>query len=225
MPPTDPRPMPPTDPRVESAWWRFKELEARCVIAPLQRAASYESMEPLVKLTKACTRRGAYAAYGAVVLGACPRKRYAELAVAFVVSRRVNEALKQWASQARPYVEFPGTVAYFKKRKLSHSFPSQSVQTLCVAWCAFHNDEDSWSGSVRRFGSYYVALLICLVAVVRVYRGLHYPHDVLCSLAIARALVAAVARMLAKIASEKHLAALLVGCFSTEKLAGSAADD
>jgi len=194
-----------------SSWRRFKEWEAAVVIGPLQGAAAYASVEPLVKVTKACTRRGAYAMYGAVLLGSCPRSRYAELAAAFVLSRRANEALKAWVSQPRPYVEFPEAVTFFKKRKLSHSFPSQSVQTLCIALCAFRDNGDGLS----RAASYYVAALIFLVAVVRVYRGLHYPHDVLASLLIGRALVSAVALLLAKIACSNQVAALLVGCFST----------
>lgn len=54
----------------------------------------------------------------------------------FVLSRRLNEWLKKIVSQRRPYVEFPDDVVHFKKRKDSHSFPSQSVQTLSIAWCA-----------------------------------------------------------------------------------------
>ena len=197
-------------------WWTVKKMEAMWIIKPLQGMASYETVEPVVKMTKAATRKGAYVAYGAVLVGACPRARYAELALAFVVSRRVNETLKKWISQPRPYVEFP-SVNYFKKRKLSHSFPSQSVQTLCIAWCAFH---DMDGGSIRTFGSAYVAILIFFVAIVRIYRGLHYPHDVLCSLLIARALVTGIAFLLTKIACSNHIAALLIGCFSTasEKL-------
>ena len=203
-------------------WWRVKELEVWCVIGPLQRAARYESVEPLVRLTKACTRRGAYAAYATVLLGACARTRYAELALAFVLSRRLNEGLKKWANQPRPYVEFPGQVSYFKKRKMSFSFPSQSVQTLAIAYCAFHDYPVdvplTYYGSiVRSIGSCYVAALIFLVAIVRIYRGLHYPHDVIVSLLIARTLVTIVAFLLTKINNSNHLAALLVGCFSTEK--------
>lgn len=73
--------------RLSTWWWAMKQWEARWVIAPLQRAVKFERIEPVIKLTKVCTRRGAYMAYGAALLGSCPRSRYAELAVACVSFR------------------------------------------------------------------------------------------------------------------------------------------
>jgi len=201
-----------------AAWWELKQFEARWVIAPLQRAVEFEHAEPLIKLTKVCTRRGAYAAYAAAFLGACPRSRYAELVVAFVVSRRLNEWLKKTVAQPRPYVEFPEDVVFFKKRKTSHSFPSQSVQTLTIAWCAFVDPAPGQQALVLCLCSWYVAALIALVAVVRVYRGLHFPHDVLVSFVVARTLVVAVATLLHSIAGSKQVSALLVGCFAAQEL-------
>lgn len=202
-------------------WRRLKGAEARWLVAPLQRATDFDGIEPLIKLTKTCTRRSAYVAYVAALVGACPRSRYAELAVAFVCSRRLNEWLKKTVRQRRPYCEFPATVAYFKKKKASHSFPSQSVQTLCVAWCAFVDSPDP-DGPLGRFlvrlGTYYFAALMMLVAVVRIYRGLHYPHDVVAAVLIARSMVSAVAYILHSLAGSKSIAALLVGCFSATEL-------
>lgn len=65
-------------------WWQLKSWEAKWTIVPLQRAIDFEHIQPIIKLTKACTRRGAYAAYGTALLGACPRCRYAELVVSYV---------------------------------------------------------------------------------------------------------------------------------------------
>lgn len=202
-------------------WRRLKGVEARWLVAPMQRATDYDVMEPLIKLTKTCTRRSAYLAYGAALVGACPRSRYAELVVAFVCSRRLNEWLKKTVRQPRPYCEFPATVAYFKKKKASHSFPSQSVQTLCVAWCALvDSPEPDGAGALFlvRLGTYYFAALMMLVGAVRIYRGLHYPHDVVAAVLIARSVVTSVAYLLHSLAGSKSIAALLVGCFSATEL-------
>ncbi|KAJ1456320.1 hypothetical protein M885DRAFT_517806 [Pelagophyceae sp. CCMP2097] len=197
-------------------WWRrLKRVEAKVSIAVLQRFISYDAVEPVVKLTKLLTRRSAYATYAAALLGACSAQRCAELAIAYLLSRKLNGRLKRWASQPRPYVEYPADVLHYKKRKSSNSFPSQSIQTLCITLCAFMDCRagglaDVWAATV---GVWYLSMLIATVAIIRIFRGLHYPHDILASMTIARGLYTIVhgaARHLA-VPSMLRLDALLVG--------------
>lgn len=181
------------------------------MIAPMQGAFIYSQVEPMVKLTKTLTRRSAYAVYCAAAFAACSRARFLQLGVAYVVSRRLNEILKKAILQPRPYCEFSDDVTFFRKKKSSQSFPSQSVQTLAIAWYAF---ADQNHHIVVKFCAWYIAALIALVALVRIYRGLHYPHDIAASVFVARVVVNTVASLLERVAGSHHLPALLVTCFS-----------
>ena len=146
----------------------------------------YRAVRPWIRWCKRCTTRRAYWAY--MLWVACVDARLGvRTIVGFYLSRSVNAGLKHACDQARPYNAYPITVTFFGKRKRSPSFPSQSVQTMWFMRCAMHRAVSGHMAPWLVWQGYFV-FVVAILACTRLYRGLHYPHDMLGSLLLAHAL-------------------------------------
>ena len=159
-----------------------RDLEGLTITA-LQCVAPPRAMWRIVYVTKACTSKHAYWSYMLLLLGHYPSIGV-QTAGLFYLSRRLNTVLKHLVRQPRPYNEYPHMILYFKKRKRSLSFPSQSVQSLWII-------RDAVGRMPTRHALpmlVYFTAVLAGVCLTRMYRGLHYPHDFLFSLLLAQAL-------------------------------------
>lgn len=150
---------------------------AQCYI-PLRR------VRPLIRISKLCTRKYSYYAY-MICLGSKDAFTFAKTVIIFYSSRYLNTTLKTLVQQPRPYNEYPETIAYFDKCKHSLSFPSQSIQTLWIIRHAFYISYDDIPMYISQI---YFILLLTIVSTTRMYRGLHYLHDIAGSILIANIL-------------------------------------
>lgn len=97
-----------------------------------------------------------------------------KLICGIILSRTSNYYIKNYYKALRPYNKFPGAIKYFKKKKkYSYSFPSQSIQNITIIYYIICPT------------NYYIILLywfvISSLSITRLYRGLHYPHDIVFS--------------------------------------------
>lgn len=96
-------------------------------------------------------------------------------------SRTTNYYIKNYFKKARPYNRNPLYIKYFNKKKESYSFPSQSILNISVFYNTiyYYNEYNTYSWFIFFQYSYYILLLS--LSITRMYRGLHYPHDIIIS--------------------------------------------
>ena len=87
-----------------------------------------------------------------------------------------NLILKNWVARVRPY-EAMEALSILVGRPRDFSFPSgHATASFAGAWAVFRNTKSRW-----RWGALILAILI---ALSRLYVGVHYPTDVLAGTAI-----------------------------------------
>ncbi len=87
-----------------------------------------------------------------------------------------NLILKNWVARIRPY-EAMQALSILVGRPRDFSFPSgHATASFAGAWAVFRNTKSRW-----RWGALILAILI---ALSRLYVGVHYPTDVLAGTAI-----------------------------------------
>ncbi len=154
------------------------------IIIFLQNSVSYDNFYPIIKLSKLLTRTKSYYFYF-VILAYCDKYRLPKILIVFYTGRYINSYLKSVVKQQRPYNDYPSKIKYFKKQKQSYSFPSQSIQSIYIIY-----------NSYKRLCSNYIIdlyfwFILILLIITRLYRGLHYLHDMLFSLILAHVLCVA----------------------------------
>lgn len=168
--------------RVHAAAVFVKDVEGLFITA-MQWWIPHHHVRPLIRISKLCTKKHTYYAYMILLLYNTP-PIFVRTVATFYLSRSLNTALKSIARQPRPYNEYPATIAYFDKRKQSRSFPSQSIQTLWIVRCAFQRSAIQGEVLIQ----IYFVLIMLAVSLTRMYRGLHYMHDIVGSILIANTL-------------------------------------
>jgi hypothetical protein len=168
-----------------------KDVES-LVNTGLQYLMPRTAMQACIAFSKICTKRYAYFVYMGVVCSVHPLLG-GQTIMLFYLSRQVVMVLKHVVRQGRPYNEYPTSILYFHKRKHTYSFPSQSVVSLgivrlavgrCMTLAAVAAPPPFWFA----WTDAYFTVVLVAVALTRIYRGLHYVHDMLCSALLARVL-------------------------------------
>ena len=99
----------------------------------------------------------------------------------------VNLLLKPLVARVRPYDVIEGLTALVG-RQTDFSFPSgHSANSIACAWVL-------WRVAPRRYGVPALALAV-LIALSRLYVGVHYPTDVLCGALIGMAMAEVAVRL------------------------------
>ena len=135
----------------------------------------YKNFKYIIKLSKNLTKRKYYFIYFFIILY-YNTYLFIKCIITFYISRYINILIKNTIKQKRPYNEYPNQIKWFKKQKTSYSFPSQSIQTICIIYFAFIENCN------YIFIHIYFLFIIMLLTVTRMYRGLHYLHDILLSI-------------------------------------------
>jgi hypothetical protein len=148
-------------------------LEAK-LIKKCQQVISYSDMYPIIKISKLLTKRKNYYIYFGLIL---LKDIYVGILtiIYFNIIRQFNIYIKNLVKQDRPYNMFPDEICYYTKKKNTLSFPSQSIQSWVIVYNIIY----------YYYPYYYVKLysILCLsiLGFTRIYRGLHYPHDIIIS--------------------------------------------
>lgn len=135
----------------------------------------YEKFKFFIKLSKNLTKQKYYYIYFFIILY-YDTFLFIKCIITFYISRYINLDIKGSIKQERPYNEYPNQIRWFKKQKYSYSFPSQSIQTICIIYFTYIE----YCNSI--FIHMYFLFIIALLAITRMYRGLHYLHDILLSI-------------------------------------------
>ena len=98
-----------------------------------------------------------------------------------LISHNIRSLIKLYTKCLRPYNKYPNLIKYYYKKKKSYSFPSQSVINISVIYNTIcnYNIINNVNTNIY-FHIFYYSLLFSL-AITRLYRGLHYPHDIIIS--------------------------------------------
>ena len=153
----------------------IKDIES-LMITVLQLTLNYKTINYLILITKLFTRRKIFFVYF-IILFFYNFLFFLSHIFFFYLSRIILTKIKNYIKQPRPYIEYENTITYFKKRKISFSFPSQSMQSLIFIYCSFN-----YLFANNIFIHLYFVTLTLLLSLTRMYRGLHYPHDFIFSI-------------------------------------------
>jgi membrane-associated phospholipid phosphatase len=150
----------------------------------------------------------------APILFWCVGKRFGLRVAGLVVATLcVNEALKAWVAEPRPFLVHAAIQAKVLAR--GYSFPSGHAQLSATVWPVLA------ARAGRRWFTALAGVLIAAVAFSRVYLGVHYPHDVaagiVVGLLVAALAMAAEARLRPLLGPRRAEALLVLG------IAGAAA--
>ena len=112
---------------------------------------------------------------------------YQYFSVIIQISRVINKYIKNYFQIRRPYVldEKLKSVIINKDKSKSFSFPSNSIQnTFIVYSCLLH-----FFAPQYYFVHNYILFMVCgLISFIKLLRALHYPHDIIVGIIIAKIL-------------------------------------
>ena len=159
----------------------ISDLEAE-LISKYQQSIDYDNIYPIIKISKVLTKRYCYYIYFSFIF-IQNFKHGIYFCIYFNSVRALTNIIKNNIRQIRPYNKYPDTINYYKKRKDSLSFPSQSIQsTVTIYYILYYYYP-------FRITQIYFNSIIGMLFCTRIFRGLHYPHDMLVSYLIASLLI------------------------------------
>ena len=136
-------------------------------------------LNPIMRAITSLGNAGAFWILLAAALLLFRRTRKVGLACAISIAIGAvitNLILKNWVARVRPY-EAMEALSILVGRPRDFSFPSgHATASFAGAWAVFRNAKSRW-----RWGALILAILI---ALSRLYVGVHYPTDVLAETAI-----------------------------------------
>jgi hypothetical protein len=143
------------------------------IIYKLQNYFDYNQLKHIIKTTKIFTNKRSIFFFVFIAL-LYDYMVCIKLIIGIGISRTSNFYIKNSIRSLRPYNKYPRIIKYYKKKKkLSYSFPSQSIQNVTVVYYIFNQQ-------------YYLITLfywyiMIAISLTRMFRGLHYPHDIIFS--------------------------------------------
>lgn len=160
----------------------FQQFDGNLLIG-IQHALNADWLTPIMKAINMFGEKGLFFITLCVVLIACKKTRKigiicsASLLLAFVLC---NLTIKPLVMRIRPWVTFPAVNAMLPPPG-DASFPSgHATDSIAPAW-AFYLSTRAEGGKLHIAGIALVILSL-LIALSRLYLGMHYPSDVICGL-------------------------------------------
>ena len=144
----------------------------------LQTYLPTEAITPIISISKNLTRTKNYYIYF-LILFYCNPYKFPKMFIIFYISRSLNTIIKNLVKQNRPYNDYPTFITYYKKKKDSYSFPSQSVQTMYIIYKSYNQLCSNYLIDL------YFGFVLFILILTRLYRGLHYIHDIIFSIIMA----------------------------------------
>lgn len=143
------------------------------IIQYLQSNISYSYIKPLISFNKYSTSKKCILSFtGLFIL--FDIKLFTKLSIGLFLSRTSNHYIKYYFKADRPYNKYPNKIKFYKKKKkLSYSFPSQSIQNITIIYYICN--------PANYIFIYYYWYLIIMIGLTRMFRGLHYLHDIIFS--------------------------------------------
>lgn len=170
----------------------FSQAEGR-ILLWIQENLRGGALDPIMKLLSTLGNGGAFWIVVTVLLLCFRRTRRvgvccaAALLIDFLA---VNCAIKPLVARVRPYVQIP-ELSILVAPEREFSFPSgHSASAFACAWALFRT-------SPRRYGSP-ALILAALIALSRLYVGVHYPTDVAAGALIGIALAEVALRLVSR---------------------------
>lgn len=127
----------------------------------------------IIKLTKIFTSLKYQKFILIILLFILPINKSTKLIIFYYYSRKFILIIKNKFKLRRPFVRFPFIKYYGKRKDKSYSFPSTGILSITIIYGNLIN--------FFNFNNYSLYLLIFLVGFSRIFRGIHYFHDILIS--------------------------------------------
>jgi membrane-associated phospholipid phosphatase len=159
-----------------SQWYQMVRDWESTGIVQFQTHIPTQVALPYIYFSKKITKTNRYYVYLLGLLYQNP-KIFSETVLVFYLCRTVTNCIKMYLKQPRPYNSYTN-IRYLTKHKTSYSFPSQSMMSAVIVYHAYQRVGLGW------ISNYYFGSIILLLAITRIYRGLHYPHDMVVSLVL-----------------------------------------
>lgn len=137
----------------------------------------YEYMRYIILLSKHLTKRKVHCFYLLIFLY-YSFDIFCKVMIIYYSSRYFVLAVKMLIRQNRPYIDYPERIKWYQKKKYSYSFPSQSIVNLSTIYLSINELCESI------YLDFYFLFLFFLIILTRSYRGLHYIHDIIYSIAL-----------------------------------------
>ena len=159
-----------------SRWLKLRHGEARWM-GYFQQRVAFSQVLPYIYLSKQTTKTRRYYVY-LFGLGWFQPWIGVITTASLYLGRLVTNQVKLWVQQPRPYNSY-SEVEFLLRQKHTYSFPSQSTMSAMTCLLGYRRAGYGW------WSNYYFGVLLFILGTTRVYRGLHYPHDLVASMALA----------------------------------------
>jgi len=161
--------------RMSQLYYTLRNWESQ-IVTKIQSLILTQTALPYIHFSKKITKTNRYYIYLGGLLF-FDITIFWKTVVIFYLSRFLTLILKNYLKQPRPYNSY-NEIRYLSKPKTSYSFPSQSMVSAVIVYHSYRRIGLGW------ISDYYFGFIMMLLSITRIYRGLHYPHDMIVSLAL-----------------------------------------